>query len=303
MRKISILLLVITALVLTFTACTTTEAPGEKGEAIISAKKALDIIADDEVVLVDAQKSSAYGNEHIEGAVNISRSDITTFIPVPNIMASAKKVGEVLGKKGISKDSKVIVYDNNNNMDASRLWWTMKVFGHEDVKVISGGLKALVKAGGIKTTAVPEVTAVDYTTEKKNEELIASKEEVKSQVNNPRENVVLLDVRTEEEYTEGTIPASVHLNYEYNNFDDGTFRPVRQIHTLYRDKDITPDKTIIMYCKTSIRAAQTYVALYNAGYRNLKIYDGAWVEWSADSSLPVETPEGTETKVNFQDGS
>ena len=69
------------------------------------------------------------------------------------------------------------------------------------------------------------------------------------------------------------------------------------------DKGIKPDKTIIMFCKTSIRAAQTYVALYNAGYRDLKIYDGAWVEWSADSSLPVETPSGKEAESNFQDGS
>ncbi|AZO96068.1 sulfurtransferase [Halocella sp. SP3-1] len=303
MNNISKLLLLIMIILITVTACTSTKAPGEKGQEIISARDTLKSISGEEAVLVDAQNSSAYKDGHVEGAVNISRNDITTFGPFPNMLAPAEKIEKVLGEKGIANDSTVIVYDNNNNMDAARLWWTMKVYGHEDVKVVSGGLKALLKAGAEKSTLMADMLAVKYEITEKNEEMLASREDVKAEVNNPQDDVVLLDVRTQEEYNAGTIPASVHLNYEYNNFDDGTFRPVRQIHTLYRDKEITPEKTVIMYCKTSIRAAQTYLALYNAGYRDLKIYDGAWIEWSSDTSLPVEIPDGTGIKTNFQDGS
>lgn len=303
MKNISKLLLVIMVSILMIAGCTGTEAPGEKGQEIISAGEALKIVSNEDAVLVDAQSSSAYKKGHIEGAVNISRNDITTFFPFPNMLASADKVEKTLAEQGISTGDTVIAYDDNNNMDAARLWWTMNVYGHGNIQVVSGGLKALLKAGAEKTTEAPAVSTANYEIAEKNEDMIADKEEVKAEINNPQEDVILLDTRSQEEYNEGTIPGSIHLNYEYNNYDDGTFRPVRQIHTLYKDKGITPDKTVIMYCKSSIRAAQTYAALYNAGYRKLKIYDGAWLEWSADSSLPIETPDGTEVETDFQDGS
>ncbi len=303
MAKILKLFLVIIALIIIIAGCVGTKAPGEKGQEIIDAKKVLKIVSEKKVVLVDAQKSGGYRDGHVEDAVNISRNDITTFGPFPNMLASAEQIEEVLGKKGISNDTIVIVYDDNNNMDAARLWWTMKVYGHKNVKVVSGGFKAMLNAGAEKSSAVPEISTVKYEIKEKNEKMIATKEDVKSEINNPQDDVVLLDVRTQEEYNNGTIPDSVHFNYVNNNYDDGTFRPVRQIHTLYKDKGITPDKTVIMYCKTSIRAAQTYLALYNAGYRKLKIYDGAWIEWSSDTSLPVQIPGGSKVKTNFQDGS
>ncbi len=303
MKNLSKTLVVIMTLLIVVAGCTSTMAPGEKGQEIITAKEALKTVSKENVVLVDAQKSSDYKKGHVEGAVNISSNNITTFGPFPSMLTSAEKVAKVLGEKGIANDSTVIVYDNNNNMDAARLWWTMKVYGHENVKVISGGLQALLNAGAEKTTTVPEMSAAKYIIEEMNEEMIATKEDVKSEIDNPRDDVVLLDVRTQEEVNMGTIPGSIHFEYLYNNYADGTFRPVRQIHTLYRDKGVTPDQTVIMYCKTSISAAQTYLALYNAGYRDLKLYDGAWIEWSADSSLPVQIPDGTGITSNFQDGS
>ena len=58
-----------------------------------------------------------------------------------------------------------------------------------------------------------------------------------------------------------------------------------------------------MFCKTSIRAAQTYLAMYNAGYRNLKLYDGAWVEWSANPMNPIFVVEPAVLELNASDGS
>ncbi len=303
MEKIAKLILLSFTLVFIFTSCTSTDAPGEKGQEIITANEALKSITTENVVLVDAQSSRAYKDGHVKGAVNISRNDITTFGPFPGMLSPAEDVAEVLGESGISTDSTVIIYDDNNNMDAARLWWTMKVYGHENIKVVSGGLEAMANAGAEVTTTIPEASIVNYSIDEKNEDMIASKEDVLAEVNNPQDDIVLLDVRTEEEYNLGTIPGSTHFNYEFNNYDDGTFRPLRHIHTLYRDLDITPEKTVIIYCKTSIRAAQTYLALYNAGYRDLKIYDGAWIEWSSDTSLPVHIPDGANLDANFQDGS
>ena len=121
--------------------------------------------------------------------------------------------------------------------------------------------------------------------------MVIDKEGVLDLINNPPENYAIIDVRSDEEYNAGTIPGAVHIEYLKNNFSDVTYKPVQQIRILYKDAGIMPEDTIVMFCKSSIRATQTWAALYNAGYRNLKIYDGAWLEWSIDDSLPVYKPE------------
>lgn len=301
--KLFVISLVLLLMVLSTGCVTTTKTAGEQGQDIISAEKAMELLNEDGVVLVDAQKSSDYKKGHLKGAINISRGDIVVLGPFPNMLAPKEKIEKVLGKSGITNDTMVVIYDNNSNMDSARLWWTLKVYGHEKMKVVSGGLQALLQAGAQQVTDVPEVTPVKYTAGDKNTELIATLEDVKKQVDDPDENVVLLDTRSQAEYDNGTIPSSILIDFHNNNYKDGTYRSIQDIHIIYREAGIDPDKTVIMFCKTSIRAAQTFLALHNAGYRKLKLYDGAWIEWSSDTSLPVQLPSKNKVEANFQDAS
>lgn len=274
------------------------------GQYIIDAQKAKELIGKENVMLVDAQNADVYAKEHIKGAANISRNDIVVNIPYPSMLAPKDVIEDSLGKNGISNNTTIIIYDNNNNMDAARLWWTLMVYGHENIKVISGGLNAM-KAAKFEVTAetVKAVPSV-YTAKDRNTSLIASIDEVKAQVNDPKKNVLLLDTRTKKEFDEGTIPGSILIDYVSNNYKDGTYKSTQDIKIQYKENKITSDKTVIMYCKTSIRGTQTFLALYEAGYRNLKLYDGAWTEWSADKSLPVQAPEGTkQIEPNNKDNS
>ena len=278
----------------------------ESGGAIIDAKDTVEMIGQDGVVLVDAQAGNFYQMEHVEGAVNISRADITVSEPYPNMVAPKSQVEKAFSEAGIANDSTVLMYDTNKNMDAARLWWTLAAYGHptEKLKVVSGGLSALGQAGASFSNDRVSVSETDYSASDLDESMIATVEDVKSQVDDPSDNVVIIDTRTTEERNEGTIPGSVHINYVKNNFSDNTYKPADQIRILYLENEVTPDKTVIPFCKTAIRAAQTYVALYNAGYRKIKIYDGAWVEWSSTSSLPVQKPEtGGQPVPTMQDGS
>ncbi len=284
---------------------TKTAITGEQGQDIISAEETLALLEESgsEVVLVDAQKARDYKAGHVSNAVNISRSEIVVLGPFPNMLAPREKIEKALGKSGISNDTMVIVYDDNNNVDASRFWWTLKVYGHQKMKVVSGGLKALLAAGAEQTAEVPVVTPVNYTVSKKNTELIAALADVKTQLDQQADDVVLLDTRTPAEYNNGTIPGSILLDNRQNNYKDGTIKSVRDIHIIYREADVDPEKTIILYCRSGMRATHTLLALHNAGYRNLKLYDGSWSEWSSDSSLPVQLPSGNKVEANFQDGS
>ncbi|ODS50209.1 MAG: thiosulfate/3-mercaptopyruvate sulfurtransferase [Halanaerobium sp. 4-GBenrich] len=306
MKKTAKLLLLLLTFAIILTGCEADiSVPGEVGQDIITADEALKMIEEGEVVVVDAQQSGDFEDQHLDGAVNIARNDITTFGPYPNMLADASKVESSLGENGISNQTKVLIYDNNNNMDAARLWWTMLVYGHDtaNMKVISGGLNALKEAGANFVSGDYEVEAVEYKAAEKNEELIAAKEEVLAEVNNPSENVEILDVRTAAEVNKGIIPGAIHINYVNNNKDNGEFYPPSYIQRYYPDNGITPDEEVIMYCQTSIRAAQSFIALHNAGYRNLKLYDGAWIEWSSDSSTPKAVPTGAPAKPSAQDGS
>lgn len=276
---------------------------GEQGKDIISAEEAKQLLSEEGVVLVDAQKSSVYKKGHLVGAVNISRGDIVVLGPFPNMLAPKEKVEKVLGDRGIMNDTLVIIYDDNSNMDSARLWWTLKVYGHEKMKVVSGGRKALLKAGVKEETQIPKITPVKYMAKEKNTDYIALVTDVKAQVDNPDPGVVILDTRSQAEYDLGTIPGAVLIDFNSNNYKDGTYRSIQNIKIIYKEADIEPDQTVIMYCKSSIRAAQTFLALHNAGYRKLKVYDGAWLEWSADTSLPVQLPSNNQIESNFQDAS
>ncbi len=283
MKKIiPIAIIVLAALVVAFT---TGVGPGpdlaEAGEHIIAAKDVSRLSMSDDVVLVDMQEADSFALEHIEGAVSITREEIVVNSPYPNLLAPAEQIAKVLGSRGIGNDTLVLIYDDSKGVNAARLWWTMKVYGHENVKVISGGLAALKQAGMPVSTVPAETTPVTYEPKEADLTRLAFLEDIEAQVENPADQVILLDTRTADEYHEGTIPGSILVSFENNLFDDGTFRPVQHILIEYKERGITADKEIIIFCAVSVRGAQTYLTLYNAGYRNISLYDGAWAEYSA----------------------
>ena len=187
-------------------------------------------------------------------------------------------------------------------MDSARFWWTLKYYGNDNVKVVSGGLQALLRAKAAVSETLPSTTPEPYRITEERKEMIAVRDDIRQLIDKPRDNAVILDTRSIEEYREeGTIPGSILVDYLENNFRDGTYKPVQQIRIRYLEEKIDYDKEIYMFCKTSIRGAQTYLALYNAGFRNLKLYDGAWVEWSANPMNPVYKPEKPDYMIKTSD--
>jgi len=291
-RSQRILLIIMLGILMLLAAACGSGAKGEKGQEIITAKDAAALLGQKGTVLVDMQNSEDYQNSHITGAVNIPRSDIVINVPVENMLAPQDGIESLLGQNGISNESLVIVYDNAGNMDAARFWWTLKIYGHEKVKVVSGGWNALKAAGLTLTSESPAITPAAYQAKGLNKAMLATMDEVKAYVNDPAKKAVILDTRTKEEYEQGRIPGAVLFDYKENNFPDGSYKPIQHIQIQYLEAGLKPDQPTVMYCKTSIRAAQTYLALYNAGYRNLKLYDGAWLEWTSDATNPIEMPTG-----------
>ncbi|NCN04471.1 MAG: sulfurtransferase [Spirochaetales bacterium] len=264
---------------------------GETGTEIVEAKEVAALLAQSGTVLVDARNLPDYRETHITGAVNISRVDIVVNQPIPGLLAPADQIARVMGTRGISNDTMVVIYDDNNNMDSARLWWTLKIYGHDQVKVVSGGMKALLAEGYAQDSATVSLSRATFTPATRRDEMLITAPEIRRYINEPNLQVGLIDVRTDDEWAAGFIPGAVHINYIENNFRDGTFRTVQHIQIKYLGAGFDYDTEVILYCQTSIRAAQTYLAMYNAGYRNLRLYDGAWAEWSANPMNPIVKPE------------
>ena len=294
-RFAALLLLAVT--VIAVTACNTSQY-AESGNIIIPAKDLQTYIGMDNVVIVDMQAEEDYAVSHVEGAVNIPVSEIMISVPVQNMLTSKSKLQKLLSANGIGNDAVMVVYDDNN-MSASRLFWTMLMYQNHNVLVVDGGLNAIKAAGYVLTAAVPEITPAEYVAADKDEIWVAAMADVQNQVNEPDKNVILLDVHTDAEYYQnGKVPSSVMFDYYDNFYSDGTFKSIETTRIDYLKAGIKTENEIIVYCQTSMRAAAVFLRLYDAGYRNLRIYDGAYLEWSSNPSNPVDIPSGIAAPTN-----
>ena len=264
-----------------------------QGESLIMPTKDLTAYTGQEkVVIVDTRTADEYGAGHVAGAVNIPTEDIVINVPVKNMLTSKKKIEKVMGENGISNDTLVLAYDSNR-MGESRLLWSLFMYGHQNVKVIDGGFDAIQGAGIPMTTDVSAPEPAVFTAREPSRSWLADMDDVRKQAEQPDSHVILLDVRTQEEFAEkGKVPGSVIIPYETNFFSDGTFKTTQITRINYLEDKIYPEDEIIVYCQTSMRAAPVFVQLYEAGYRNIRIYDGAYLEWSSNSDNPVEMPAG-----------
>ena len=304
MTKRHLQIMLITLLIVSMgllTACMNITAyPGTMN--VIEASKVIEEMASNpNVVVVDARGKEAYDKGHLAGAINISIEEMTVETVVPNMLPDQSFFEKMMSDKGITNDSIVYVYDDNAGIFAARLWWTMRIFGHEKVMIINGGSSAIVKAKGTLSADEAVLEKSDYRAKTPNLETVATFEEVEAVANEPVEGVKLLDVRSPAEYAEGYIPGAILYPHTQNLYKDGTFMSSRDIGLFYKDAGFSKDDLIIIYCKTSVRATQTAALLKEAGYLNLKVYDGAWLEWS--SKVDVVAPVEETAPVGGSDGS
>lgn len=297
-KKIMSVVLVLSLLV-SLSACVRTEY--KESTRVIEASALGDVIGNSDVVIIDARSKEDYDKGHLEGAIHLPASKLTVSEPVSGLIAPKATVEEILGANGITSDSKVVVYDNQGGVYSSRVWWVLKVFGHENVQLVNGGEKAIVAAKLPLDLEVPAVTPVTYTAKADNtSSMIATLDEVAAIADGTVEGCII-DVRSQAEYDEGAIPSAVLYPHTKNLYSDGTFKSARDIYLDYNDLGISKTEPVILYCKSSFRATQTLVLMEEAGYNNVKVYDGAWLEWST-KDMPKEEKVET-TTPSSQDAS
>ena len=284
--KKTVFAILILAFVLTAAGCASYDF-AQTGDYIVTPKQALSLTGDG-AVLVDARAAEDYEAGHVSGAVNVPMSSLVVNEPYSNMLPDASQVEQVMGAAGITDDTLLLIYDDANNMQAARIEWTLNMYGNFNARVVSGGIAALTKAGAAMSTEPATLPAASYTAGEKQKKLIVSLDYINMLLDKPEDKTVIIDTRSDEEFAAGTIPGAVHIEYVWNNYASGQYKSPQDLQSTYIGKGILPHMKLIVFCKTSVRAAQTYAALKDAGYQDVRVYDGAWLEYSADEDTTTQ---------------
>ena len=209
-------------------------------------------------------------------------------LPVPVAFQAAMRAA------GISRDRPVVVYDDGNAMAAARGWWTLRYFGHPDVRVLDGGYRAWTRAGLPVTASGAAPAPGDFTAEPGHMPVLdaaGAQATVRAGL--------LLDARAAERYrgeTEpvdpvaGHIPGAVSAPTDGNVNQDGTFRDPAELAARFAALGAVPggDAPVGAYCGSGVTAAHEVLALALAGIP-AALYVGSWSDWITDPSRPVAT--------------
>ncbi len=240
-----------------------------------------------------------YTNAHIPGAVFWN---IFTDLLLPNLSINLDpaSIEKLLSRSGIANDTTVIAYGSYPGTGAW-IFWLLKLFGHNDVRVLNGGHQKWLAEGRPVSAELASFPVAPYHVQPVDNNLRVLQAEVQASIGNS--NRILLDVRSPQEYSgehflmkppEGTeraghIPSSVHLEFIHTLNADGTFKSMDELRSLYSSKGITPDKQVFPYCAIGGRSGYTWFVLkYLLGYPNVRNYDGSWNQWSRIPDAPVE---------------
>lgn len=251
--------------------------------------------------LQDATYSGAradYEQGHIPGALYVdwTRDIVNLSDAVEAQIASPEQFAEVMGQLGIGDQHLVVAYDAHPaSQFATRLWWALRYYGHQQVVVLNGGLPKWLAEQRSLDKATPAYPAALFTPHIQ-PQLRATAEDVLALLG--KSGVSLLDARDHGQYSgktargegrRGHIPGAINLPREdLINPQDGTFRSNAELQQAFTEAHVTPDQHVVAYCNGGVAATSVLFSLAMLGYPQLTNYDGSWNEWGVRHDLPVE---------------
>jgi thiosulfate/3-mercaptopyruvate sulfurtransferase len=275
-------------------------------EALIEAEELQAVRGHKHIRLVDFREREAFDKGHLPGAIPLWRSDIEDPAhQVEGMMATKPEMEKLFSELGVSPLDTLILYDDQGGVNAARLWWVLKAYGFEPVRLLNGGIDSWnAMEGEVSTIYEPAPSRKFRFPMEDPPHIKIDKDSLRSVLETG--DWTLIDARTPEEYSgkrmkkgaqkAGHIPGSVNIDWARAVHYHGSkkFRPVEELKAIYKDLPEDNDHPIVVYCHSGVRSAHTsFVLTQLLGYNRVYNYDGSWLEWSAAEGTPIEKDSTT----------
>jgi len=252
------------------------------------------------IVEVDVD-TAAYNEGHVPGAIGWNWQTQLCDTVRRDIISMAD-LEKLLSTSGVNNDTTIVLYGDNNNWFAAWALWQLKMYNHDDVRIMNGGRKKWLAEGRELSKDAPTPKPATYKVKGFTEKFRAFLRQVQDGMKSA--NTAMVDVRSPDEFTGkilsppglpetcqrgGHIPGAKSIPWGKACNDDGTFKTADELQALYTGMGITADKNVIAYCRIGERSSHTWFVLkYLLGYPNVVNYDGSWTEWGNLVGAPVE---------------
>jgi thiosulfate/3-mercaptopyruvate sulfurtransferase len=275
---------------------------GYANEVLVTTDWVAEHINDPNVVVAEVDENTdLYDEGHIAGAValhwkaEMQQQVVRDVIPREEFEA-------LLASKGIGNDTTVVVYGDKNNWFAAYAYWYMKLYGHQDVRIMDGGRQKWIDEDRPLTTEPASPVAQSYSAKPIDNSIRMRREEVLAVVRGNGHKLV--DVRSPQEYSGeliampgyeqegaqrgGHIPSASSIPWAQAVREDGTFKSADELRQLYEPKGVTSDGPVTAYCRIGERSSHTWFVLRELlGYPDVRNYDGSWTEWGNLVDVPI----------------
>ena len=239
--------------------------------------------SDKDIVILDTRPKTMFLYGHITKSQSLTLDQVIEFDQYgSNLVLDEKKISELFGSLGIDDSKTVILIGESMDPSVARIAWTFLYFGHEKIFLLDANIMTLQKNGFELTKKIFAPTLTTFIP-KVNSKIRINSDSLKENL----DDFVVLDARTPQEFMGGHLPNSKLIPFTEGISYDKIFQDKSFLQNLFSENQIPKESQIVCYCMHGHRASSLFLQLVIAGYENVKLYDGSFVDWYG-RRLPLE---------------